>query len=164
MGSLFQWASLSTLPAPQLLRSLLIIPNSSSSISAPTDSSLISGDEMPVLRSAIHMHVIPNLAQHGPSSIRRVGLLSGLCLIVSGSRTSNIWHSTKLDRQSVLEIVLRVRSAVAGLNLMLCQPFPSRELLVVLDCSLEERDDFLVFDVLWSVARNIKSAEASSVL
>lgn len=47
---------------------------------------------------------------------------------------------------------------------MLRQPLPGRELLEVLNRSLEERRYFLVLDILRPVARNIESAEASGML
>lgn len=84
------------------------------------------------------MHIIPHLTQHSPSSIRRVRLSSRLGLVESWPRAAQIWNRPELNSQRILQIILRIRCAVAGLDVVLGQPFPGRELFVVFDRCFEE--------------------------
>ena len=65
--------------------------------------------------------------------------------------------------QSIVDIGIGICCFIARSDALICEPLIGREPLVVLDCCLEEVDNFFVFAVLWSIAWDVESAVASSV-
>lgn len=117
-----------------------------------------------ILGPTKYVHVIPDLAQHSPTSIRAIRGLSSSSVIVSRSRAAHVRHSAMLGRKSVLELDSAVSSAVARRNVMLCKPLPCRELLIVSNRSLEEIYHLFMLLVLGSIAWYIECRKACGVL
>jgi hypothetical protein len=106
--------------------------------------------------------VVPHFAEDSVSVVRRP--LSGLGGIEARARAAEEGDAAVLLGQDVAYGCVAVRGAVGGDNVLCLEPLVRGEALVVLDCRLEEVDDFLVLAVLRAVAGDVEGAEAVAVL
>lgn len=115
-----------------------------------------------VLWSAVDMHVVPHLAEDSTAIVKRA--LTRSSLVVAWTAAADVWNGASLLGQGIVELREGVPSLVGWLDAVVGQHVVSRELLVVLDHSLEEVNNILVLSVFGTVAWDIEGAEASGVL
>ena len=115
-----------------------------------------------LLRPAIHMLVVPHLAQHRVPVITRP--LTRSRGIEARPRAPDERNAAVLLGQRVFKVRVRVGGAVGGDDVFRFQPLVGREALVVFDRGGEEVDDFLVLAVQRAVAGDVEGAEARGVL
>lgn len=95
------------LPSPFFLH-LLKIPHGPRHIRTRTLPRLIHRHKPPILRSPLHMHIIPHLTQHRPPRIRRIFFPALLRLIISRPRTANIRNRTRFLGQRIFNVFFTI--------------------------------------------------------
>ena len=108
------------------------------------------------------MLIVPDLAENGVASVGCV--LASLGGVEPGSRATQERDTAVLLMKDVYEFGVRVSGGVGRCDAFCREPVESWEVLVVLDCCLEEVNDILVLAVLGPIARNVKCGKASGVL
>lgn len=115
-----------------------------------------------LLRAAIHVLVVPHLAQHSVAVISRTFAFSGS--IETRARAPDEGNTAMLLGKRLLEVGVRVGGRVGRDNILCLQPLVGGEALVVLDCSFEEVDYLFVLAVQRAVAWRVEGAVAGGVL
>lgn len=109
-----------------------------------------------------YVEVVPGLGDNSVTIVHRTS--TGSSGVVSWSGAADVGSGAVALGKSRLHGAQGVGGGVAWLDASLVQPAKGRQAAVVEDGSLEELDDLLVLNVLWSIARNVKGREAGSVL
>jgi hypothetical protein len=89
--------------------------------------------------------------------------LSGLGGVVARARAPDKWQPTVFLLQHLCNLLVRVRRLVGRLDICGLEPFEGRHFLVVLDCCLEEIDNFFMLLVGRAVAGGVEGRETGGV-
>lgn len=147
----------------QTARSSQVVVNSIGALSTGcVRTRCVDWNSIAVLRSSIHMLIVPHLIEIGASIVRTVR--PGRGGIISWSAAADIGNGTILLSQRVLHITQCVCRGIAGSDAGLCEPVIGRIALVVHDGRLIELDDLLVVDIFGPIAWHIESGVACGVL
>ena len=123
-------------------------------LSARAGASLLNWHSVAILRPAVSVEVVPDLAQLRATIVKRA--VAGSGLVVARARAAKVRRDIILLPKSLLHLGERIGRLVGGRNAVVREPVVGRQTLEVLDGSLEEVDEVVVLDILGTVARDVE--------